>query len=216
MGEAERDRRYFQSYRTCARKPVRDLATISAEAHDILCGCCNHKILFNAKAFMCPTCTMITCETCAESGGARSHPHIMFPVFLERTIPFALLGQAVAKPNSSVKHCAKCDTSINPESDSFIQCNHCEEWVICLLCTKRTNMPVRHACAEAVEMTFFDPLKQANNMIIAKIMMAQKAKAGKFGPKFIYSGINVYSCRRLETTVSSPTVLFGSAKKSID
>lgn len=77
-------------------------------------------------------------------------------------------------------------------------------------------MPVRHACAEAVEMTFFDPLKQANNMIIAKIMMAQKAKAGKFGPKFIYSGINVYSCRRLETTVSSPTVLFGSAKKSID
>ncbi|EED20678.1 conserved hypothetical protein [Talaromyces stipitatus ATCC 10500] len=38
-------------------------------------------------------------------------------------------------------------------------------------------MPVRHACAKAVEMTFFDPIKQANNMVIAKVMMAQRAKA---------------------------------------
>ncbi|KAL3712391.1 hypothetical protein TMatcc_001090 [Talaromyces marneffei ATCC 18224] len=211
MGEAERDRRYFQSYRTCARKPVRDMATMSAEAHDILCGCCNHKIVFNAKVFMCPTCTMITCETCAESGGARSHPHIMIPVFLERTIPFALLGQAMAKPNAPVKHCAKCDTSISPDSDSFIQCNHCEEWIICLLCTKRTNMPVRHACAEAVEMTFFDPLKQANNLVVAKIMMAQKAKAAAVALKQQQAALQPsFAIRR-----KNPSITSGSSISSI-
>jgi hypothetical protein len=41
MGEAEKDRRVYHSYRTCARKPVRDIATVSAEAHNLLCQCCN-------------------------------------------------------------------------------------------------------------------------------------------------------------------------------
>jgi hypothetical protein len=78
-------------------------------------------------------------------------------------------------------------------------------------------MPVRHACAEAVQMTFFDPLKQANNMVIAKIMMAQKAKAGKLLNPNDNTRIDFYSCSRLEATaVSSPTFLLNPAKESID
>lgn len=128
---------------------------------------------------MCPTCTMITCVTCAESGGARSHTHIMFPILMERTISFVLIGQGIARPDKSARQCAKCDTLVSLDNDSFIQCKHFQEHTICLHYTKESNMPVRHACPEAVEMTFFDPLKQANNTIIAKVLLAQRAKIGK-------------------------------------
>ncbi|OKL57297.1 hypothetical protein UA08_07513 [Talaromyces atroroseus] len=172
MGEAERDRRNFHSHRTCARKPVRDIATVSAEAHDIVCGCCNQKFPMGSRVFMCPTCTMIACETCADFGGARSHPHIMIPVFLQWTVPPVLLGQVRA--NSIVKACAKCDKSIVPDSDSYIECNYCQVWDICLDCTKKTNMPVRHACLEAVEMTLFDPIKPGHDSLVTQVLAAQK------------------------------------------
>lgn len=134
----------------------------------------------NSKAFLCPTCTMITCETCAEFGGARSHPHVMIPMFLQWTVPPSVLGQGMVKSDSPVKGCARCDKSISPDSDTYIQCNHCEEWALCHNCTKKTNMPVRHACRQAIEMTYFDPIKQANSTIIARIMMAQDANRGKW------------------------------------
>lgn len=49
MGEAEKDRRVFHNYRTCARKPVRDMATVAAEAHNLLCHCCNQSKFNEAK-----------------------------------------------------------------------------------------------------------------------------------------------------------------------
>jgi hypothetical protein len=134
----------------------------------------------NSKVFMCPTCTMITCETCADFGGARSHPHIMIPIFLQWTIPPALLGQVRVSPDSTVKSCAKCEKSIVPDSDCYIECNHCQDWDICRDCTKKTNMPVRHACLEAVEMTFFDPIKPGNDGLVAQVLVAQKARTGKY------------------------------------
>jgi hypothetical protein len=56
-----------------------------------------------------------------------------------------------------------------------MQCNHCCEWNICLDCTKKVNIPVRHACSDAVEMTFFDPVNRGNDWLAAQMMMVQKA-----------------------------------------
>lgn len=133
----------------------------------------------NSKVFMCPTCTMITCGTCADFGGARSHPHIMIPIFLHWTVPPALLGQVRIALDVPAKICAKCEKSIAPDSDCYIECNHCQEWDICRDCTRKTNIPVRHACLEAIEMTFFDPIKPNNDRLLARVLMIQKARKGK-------------------------------------
>jgi hypothetical protein len=40
-GVQEKERLVFQSYRNCARKPIRSILTIDESCHDIECGCCS-------------------------------------------------------------------------------------------------------------------------------------------------------------------------------
>ncbi|KAL1967745.1 hypothetical protein VTN77DRAFT_3002 [Rasamsonia byssochlamydoides] len=174
MGEAERDRRIFQSYRSCARKPVRDIATVSDNAHQLICQCCWQQFPANAKTFLCSTCTFIACVSCAESGGARSHPHIMFSLLLQWTTPPDELWKSLIIP--STHSCDRCEKPIQPGVQSYIQCNHCHDWEICQDClTEGENLPVRHSCPEAIEMTYFDPVDRGKEWLAEQLTMAQKA-----------------------------------------